>query len=93
MQLCFIRASKCWRWGNGHIELIRQLARAKTNNLPDVLKHATQAAYHSRWWSLLSVGHQKYMSDSIMEWRGTDLRQMAENADVPDIFDVLDFNR
>ena len=81
------------RWGNDSIELIRQLARAKTNNLPDVLKHATQAAYHSRWWSLLSVGLQKYMSDSIMEWRGTDLRQMQENADVPDIFDVLDFNR
>ena len=81
------------RWGKDSIELIKQLARAKTNNLPDVLKHATQAAYHSRWWSLLSVGLQKYMSDSIMTWRGADLRQTAEDFDVPDIVDVLDLHR
>ena len=46
------------RWNKDSLQLIRQLARAKAENVPEVLRKSVESAYSNRWWSLFSIALQ-----------------------------------
>ena len=61
------------RWSDQSLILVRQLARFKARNSPEILRKSVEVGYYKRWWSLLSVAVQKMVLTSILRPTGTDL--------------------
>ena len=80
------------RWGPHSFILLRQLARAKANNVSLILQASTRQAYMARWSSLLSIGLQRLVASAISSWRAANL-VMQFPQETPWILDVLDYSR
>jgi len=81
------------RWSEDSLSLVRQLAKAKSRRVPELLRASARHAFHSRWWSLLSVAVQRAVATAILRPSGADLLTAeAELADVP-LADILDFGQ
>ena len=81
------------RWSDQSLILVRQLARFKARNSPEILRKSVEVGYYKRWWSLLSVAVQKMVLTSILRPTGTDLQAAATYVQDPFLADVLDFAR
>ena len=69
-QLLSLGCETYGRWSDQAISLIKQLARSKSNSAPQYLKKSMEICYFNRWWSLLSVGVQYIMVESITRLSG-----------------------
>ena len=65
-QLLSLGVETYGRWGNQSLALVRQLARYKSLNVPEVLRTSAEVGYYKRWWSILSVSVQKIVMEGIL---------------------------
>ena len=83
-QLLSLGVETYGRWSEHSLTLIRHLAKYKSNNVPPYLKRSVEQGSYVRWWSLLSVGVQQIVADSILRPAGSDLSfASSNNAQVP----------
>ena len=81
------------RWGADSLRLVRELARAKAANYPEILQLSVRHAYAKRWWHILSVAVQRLTSDAILRSHGADLIDASSSSQVFPLADVLDLFR
>ena len=63
---------------------MRQLAKYKSNNVPEYLRASVEQGCFARWWSLVTVTVQIAVTDAITKPAGHDLHQAGEfNVPVP----------
>ena len=91
-QLLSLSVETYGRWGKDCLRLVKELARAKASFSPEILRVSVQQAYGRRWWALLSVCVQKFVSDSILQEQGADLTDAIAHTMPPlPLADVFDF--
>ena len=79
------------RWNSQSLELVRQLAKKKSLQYPEILQSSVKHAYLARWWAMLSVGVQRLVGESILRPRESDLIIAAPDQQGIQVEDVLDF--
>ena len=66
---------------------VGMLAKYKARNEPPHLKRAVEFAWHSRWWSLLSVAAQRAFALSLIEVDSDAIKPLADFE--PRVGDIL----
>ena len=77
------------RWGEDAIDLLKQLVRSKAREAPPALRAAAAQAWSRRWWSLVGVGVQRAVGESLLAERGPDLLPSAPPALEPTLADLI----
>ena len=77
------------RWCDDAVHIIRELAHLKALQAPTKLRGCAQHAWTNRWWSLVGVGVQRAIFESLLRHAGTDLQTSAPTAPAPALVDVL----
>ena len=75
------------RWSDTCIKWVGMLAKYKAHNEPPHLKRAVEFAWHSRWWSLLSVAAQRAFALSLIEVDSDAIKPLADFE--PRVGDIL----
>ena len=75
------------RWSDTCIKRVGMLAKYKARNEPPHLKRAVEFAWHSRWWSLLSVAAQRAFALSLIEVDCDAIKPLADFE--PRVGDIL----
>ena len=75
------------RWCDDAIRLVREMAALKARQAPPMLRGCAQYAWSNRWWSLVGVGVQKAIAESLLRHGGSDLLPQAPVA--PPLADML----
>ena len=53
------------RWNETACRLVGSLAKQKARNAPALLRQSARAAWHHRWWGLLSVACQTALASTL----------------------------
>ena len=53
------------RWNTDSLQLVAHMAKHKARGAPPLLRKATRAAWHSRWWGFLSVACQTALATTL----------------------------
>jgi hypothetical protein len=75
------------RWSENCIKWVAQLAKYKASSELPHLQRASEFAWHSRWWSILSVAAQRALALSLIEVDGDAIKPLADFE--PKIGDIL----
>ena len=75
------------RWMPQALKFVTQLAKAKARMAPPLLRRSVAQAWHSRWWSMLSVVTQTCFAQSLVD-EETDGMHFADGP-APDMGDLL----
>ena len=81
------------RWSDEALLLVKELATLKARPYPAYLRHSVRAAWHSRWWSLASVGMMNAAGESLLAGQGADLLAGSPPAAPPGVIELLDLNQ
>ena len=77
------------RWCEDAVSIIRELASLKARQAPPLLRGCAQNAWSNRWWSLVGVGVQRAIAESLLRHGGADLLASAPTASTPHLAEVL----
>ena len=77
------------RWCQDASRIIRELAALKARQAPPLLRHCAQHAWSNRWWSMVGVGVQRAVAESLLRHAGADLQPCAPLAETPPLADIL----
>ena len=77
------------RWCDDAVRLIRELAALKARQAPPLLRRCAQHAWSHRWWSLVGVGTQRAIAESLLRHAGPDLQSFAPPVEPPPLSEVL----
>ena len=66
------------RWSENCIQWVAKLAKYKARTELPHLKRATEFAWHSRWWSILSVAAMRALALSLIEVQGDAIKSLAD---------------
>ena len=61
------------QWNDDAAELIKQMVRSKIREAPPLLRASAAQAWTRRWWSLVGVGVQRAIGESLLAESGPDL--------------------
>ena len=75
------------RWDSEALDVLRELARAKSRVAPDLLRLTAALAWHRRWMCMLSVAAQTALAGALLAPCSPHLSEM--DGEVPDLGDVL----
>ena len=88
-QLLSLGTETYGRWSKQCQVVMRQLAKFKSQNMPDYLRSSVQTACFARWWNLLSVTVQRVVAEGILRDSGHDLFIAAEALRLPPVEEML----
>ncbi len=54
------------RWNTDALRMVSDLAKQKSQGAPALLRQSARAAWHYRWWSLLSVATQSALAATLL---------------------------
>ena len=54
------------RWNEGAHSLVKALVKHRVASAPSLLRRAAALGWQRRWWSILSIGAQTALADSLM---------------------------
>ena len=77
------------RWCEDAVRIIRELAALKAREAPPLLRGCAQHAWSNRWWSLVGVGVQRAIAESLLRHGGPDLLPHALASPAPPLAEVL----
>ena len=77
------------RWCDDAIHIVRELAQLKAQQAPPKLRGCAHHAWANRWWSLIGVGVQRAIAESLLRHAGVDLQASAPTTPAPALADVL----
>ena len=66
------------RWSENCIKWVAHLAKYKASSELPHLQRASEFAWHSRWWSILSVAAQRALALSLIEVDGDAIKPLAD---------------
>ena len=66
------------RWSENCIKWVAHLAKYKASSELPHLRRASEFAWHSRWWSILSVAAQRALALSLIEVDGDAIKPLAD---------------
>ena len=75
------------RWSENCIKWVAHLAKYKASSELPHLKRASEYAWHSRWWSILSVAAQRALVLSLIEVDSDAIKPLADFE--PRVGDIL----
>ena len=75
------------RWDREALDVLRELARAKSRVAPDLLRLTAALAWHRRWMCMLSVAAQTALAETLLAPCSPHLSE--RDGEVPDLGDVL----
>ena len=78
VQLVTLACEVGGRWSEACVQWVRQLAKHKASQQPGHLQRATEYAWSSRWWSLLSVAAQRAFAFSLLDVDVNMLKPIAD---------------
>ena len=78
------------RWATETIKFVKELAALKSLSAPMYLRESARHAWLNRWWSIISVGTQRAVAESLLCEHGADL--LAAKTDYTDLplLDIMD---
>ncbi len=77
------------RWNRAALRFVARLAKHKARSAPRLLQASARAAWHNRWWSLLSVAAQTALATTLLGHGAEALGGPTGFEDVP-FADVLE---
>ncbi len=77
------------RWNQGSLRLVAMLAKHKARSAPQQLRGAARAAWHHRWWGLLSVAAQRALA-ATLSGEGAQAMGGPSGSDDPPLAEVLE---
>ena len=91
-QACFLvlGCEAYGRWCDDAVRIVRELAALKARQAPPLLRGCAQHAWSNRWWSLIGVGVQRAIAESLLRHAGADLLISAAAEPLPPLTEVLD---
>ena len=77
------------RWSEDAIRIVREMAALKARQAPPLLRGCARHAWSNRWWSLIGIGVQRVIAESLLRHGGVDLQDQAPTAVEPPLTEVL----
>ncbi len=71
------------RWNDESLRLVNRMAKQKARGAPALLRASARAAWHHRWWALLSVAAQSALAATLLGEGALALGGPAGDDDVP----------
>ena len=80
------------RWCDDAVSIMRELVALKARQATPVLRKSAAFAWANRWWSLVAVGTQRAIAESLLRHAGADLQPNSPVEEPPPLAElVLDF--
>ena len=77
------------RWCEDAVRIVREMAALKAREAPPLLRGCAKHAWSNRWWSIVGVGVQRAIAESLLRHGGVDLQDQAPTAVEPPLTEVL----
>ena len=77
------------RWCTDAVELLRELVALKGREAPPALRGRAAHTWANRWWSIVTVGTQRAVAESLIRHGGVDLQANPGPEDTPPLADLV----
>ena len=77
------------RWCSDAVQLMRELIALKARQAPPALQRSAANAWSNRWWSLVAVGTQRAVAESLLRHAGADLQPSPGLDSPPPLADLV----
>ena len=88
-QLLALGSELYGRWCTDAVELLRELVALKAREAPPALRGRAAHTWANRWWSIVTVGTQRAVAESLIRHGGVDLQATPGPEDTPPLADLV----